>query len=70
MTIISNKIVEEISIAWYIEDVQSIRPDLTDQQASEVLLDLKNNHDANVGINWETIEIVANILFSLSSQGV
>ena len=55
--------IKEIAIIWHIEDVQNIRPDLTDKQASAVLKNLKKNHDANIGINWETIEIVANILF-------
>lgn len=56
-------LVKEIVIVWHIEDVQSIRSDLTDEQASIVLKHLKKNHDANIGINWETIEIVADILF-------
>ena len=59
----TSSMVKEIAIIWHIEDVQSIRPDLTDEQASFVLKHLKNNHDANIGINWETIEIVADILF-------
>ena len=55
--------IEEIAIIWCIEDVQSVRPDLTDQQASNVLKTLKENHDADVGINWEIIEIEADTLF-------
>ena len=56
-------LVKEIAIKWHIEDVQSIRPDLSDEQASTVLKRLKKNHDASIGINWDTIEIVADILF-------
>ncbi len=56
-------VVKEITITWHIEDIQSIRADLTDQQASDVLIHLKENHDATVGINWDTIETVADILF-------
>ena len=66
-------LVKEVAIFWHIEDVQSIRPDLSDEQASLVLQRLKNNHDANVGINWETIEIIADILFpeiEIANQGV
>jgi hypothetical protein len=59
-------LVKEISIIWHIEDVQSVRPDLTDEQASLVLKHLKKNHDAEVGINWEIIEIVADILFPIN----
>jgi len=58
-----DKITEEIAIIWGIEDVQSVRPNLSDEQASQVLQRLKKNHDANLGINWEVIEIVADILF-------
>src|SRR5579885_1347135 len=57
--ILQDDITEEIAIVWHIEDVQSIRSDLTDQQASEVLIHLKKNHDATVGINWDTIETIA-----------
>ena len=53
----------EIAIFWNIEDVQSVRSDLTDHQASEVLKYLKENHDADIGINWDTIEVQADILF-------
>jgi hypothetical protein len=58
-----DEIPEEIAIIWHIEDVQCIRPDLTNEKASEVLIRLKKNHDATVGINWDTIETVADILF-------
>jgi hypothetical protein len=61
--ILRDDITEEIAIRWHIQDVQSIRPDLSDQQASDVLVRLKKNHDATVGINWDTIETVAEILF-------
>ncbi|HEX4045633.1 MAG TPA: hypothetical protein VHZ76_08210 [Gammaproteobacteria bacterium] len=60
---LQDDITEEIAITWHIEDVQGIRSDLTDQQASDVLIHLKKNHDATVGINWDTVEIVADILF-------
>lgn len=56
-------ITEEIAIIWHIDDIQNIRPDLSKQQASDVLIHLKENHDASEGINWDTIETVADILF-------
>ena len=34
-------LVKEIAIVWHIEDVKSIRSDLTDEQASIVLQHLK-----------------------------
>lgn len=54
---------KQISIKWHIDDVLSVRPDLTKSQASKVLKNLKRNHDANIGINWEVIEAVIDILF-------
>lgn len=54
---------KEITISWHIEDVQSIRPDLNDEQAFEVLEDVKNNHDASLGICYLTLEIYAEQLF-------
>lgn len=54
---------EKISIVWMIDDIKEVRPDLTDKQCSEVLDSLKNDHDATVGINWETIDVVASYLF-------
>lgn len=53
----------EISIKWCIEDVLAVRPDLSEQQASDVLQQLKKGHDAETGINWEVIDIVADMLF-------
>ncbi len=60
---LQDEITEEIAIIWHIEDVQCIRADLTNEQASDVLVHLKKNHDATVGINWDSIETVADILF-------
>jgi hypothetical protein len=63
--VLENDIMKEIAIIWNIEDVQSIRPDLTSEQASEVLENIEENHDANYGVNWATIEIVGDSLFPL-----
>jgi len=52
-----------LSDEWHIEDVQSVRDDLDEEQCIEVLDDLANNFDANNGINWNVIEYTANILF-------
>jgi hypothetical protein len=52
-----------ITIIWSTEDVHEIRPDLTDQQAAEVLQLVERNHDAECGINWQAIEDFAEQLF-------
>ena len=48
---------------WHIEDVQSVRPNLNDDQASDVLEAVADNHDANYGINWDVLTFWADELF-------
>ncbi|HEY7330675.1 MAG TPA: hypothetical protein VH592_23750 [Gemmataceae bacterium] len=43
--------------------MQDVRPDLTDEQAWEVLRQVKRNHDADIGVNWYTLEWNAEDLF-------
>lgn len=52
-----------IAIEWCIEDVQSVREDLTDDQAWEVLKAVEQLHNAELGINWAYIEAVADDLY-------
>ena len=54
---------DEISIVWHIEDVKEQCNWLTDDQARDVLHNLKHKHDADIGINRDVITITANILF-------
>jgi hypothetical protein len=53
----------EVAIIWSVEDVQSVRPDLHDDQAWEVLQRCRHVHDCEVGFNWLLIESVADDLF-------
>jgi hypothetical protein len=57
------KIQDFITIKWHVEDVQEKRPDLSNEQAIDVLNYIQRNHDANTGINWEVIEYAADDLF-------
>jgi hypothetical protein len=52
-----------IGVVWSIVDVQQVRPHLTDDQAWEVLQEVERKHDAECGITWTTLEIVADGLF-------
>jgi hypothetical protein len=52
-----------IAIVWHIDDVLGVRPDLSREQAFEVLKQAKRYHDANVGINWEVLSATAEVLF-------
>jgi hypothetical protein len=53
----------QIAVIWDVDDVIATRPDLTDDQAWDVLQAVEQYHDAGVGINWEVLEFQAEILF-------
>jgi hypothetical protein len=55
----------EISITWSIDDVLSVRPNLSSEQASGVLMHLKKHHDATVGINWDVIEAACDYMLDI-----
>lgn len=54
---------DSISITWHVDDVLQQRPDLTREQARQVLRELDRDHDATVGINWDVIDCTAETLF-------
>jgi hypothetical protein len=53
----------QIAVVWSIDDVQELRPDLTDDQAWEVLERASDEHDAGIGITWSVLECHAEMLF-------
>ena len=53
----------QIAIIWDIDDVQSIRPDLDDDEAMQVLSAVDNKHDATIGVNWDVLEFWADELY-------
>jgi len=57
----------QICIIWKVEDVQAIRPDLSYEQAFSVLTQMKDKHDANIGINLEVITATADWMFPASA---
>lgn len=54
---------QAIGVTWCIEDVLIVQPDLTNEQAWEVLQQVKDVHNAEYGISWTTLETVADDLF-------
>ncbi|MEZ0295278.1 MAG: hypothetical protein ACAI35_02370 [Candidatus Methylacidiphilales bacterium] len=54
---------KEIAVIWSWEDVQMQRPDLTMDQAWEVLKRCERYHDACLGLSWEVIDIIAEEMF-------
>lgn len=53
---------------WTIDDVREVRPQLTENQAWEVLRECKDRLDSQVGLNWQQIEDVADDLFGAATQ--
>ena len=52
-----------IAAIWAVEDVQEIRPHLNGAQAREVLQQVGEDHDAELGISWTTLQTVADDIF-------
>ena len=48
---------DEISITWCIEDVKSLDDSLTDEECRDVLEIAKDNHDAEWGLSWATLQV-------------
>ena len=50
----------EINIIWSTEDVLQRAKDndvkITEDEANSILLEMQRDYDADVGINWETID--------------
>lgn len=61
---------KSITITWDTSDVQEVRPDLTDDQAWEVLCLAKSEHDANIGISWDTLDYWADYLYPVDNDAV
>jgi predicted transcriptional regulator len=50
---------DKIAIIWTVEDVLGVCPNLSQEEAVNVLQSLLHNHDASLGVNWETIHGIA-----------
>jgi hypothetical protein len=59
---------KQIAAIWGIQDVQELRPDLTDDQAWEILQQVDHHHDRDGGITRNTIRHTANELFPEPGQ--
>lgn len=58
----------QIAAIWGIEDVQGIRPDLSDEQAWSVLQAVSRHLDSETGINWDVLAGQADTLFGASPE--
>lgn len=61
----------EINIKWNVEDIDTVidnnnmifSPPLTEQEKAKALNFVKNHHDANIGVSWETLRIALEIIY-------
>ncbi len=57
---------KEITITWTTDDVFTVAKEeninITEQQAIEILQNIKRQHDASIGINWDVIRCHLNML--------
>jgi hypothetical protein len=52
----------QIALVWSSDDVRAVRPDLTDDQCWDVLQAAKHQHDALLGLSWDTLRCIADEL--------
>ena len=55
---------DSIRIEWHISDVKEGHQGLTDDQCREVLHEVARNHNADIGVNWDVLDVTVNQLFS------
>ena len=48
-----------IEIIWCVDDIRSLGYQCTDEQGMNVLNNIKQYHDANYGITWDTLDFTA-----------
>jgi hypothetical protein len=58
----------QIAVTWCVADVLEVRPDLSDNEAWEVLQTAKKYHDCDCGITWDTLRIHADYLFGTTPE--
>jgi hypothetical protein len=58
----------QVAVIWSIEDVLQERPDLTADQAWEVLQVCREEHDCKLGFTWTFIRDVADELFPTADE--
>jgi hypothetical protein len=62
-----NDIVAKI---WHVDDVFSINPKLNREQARLVLKMAIDNHDANIGINWDVLKEYASQVLHMAAPAI
>jgi hypothetical protein len=55
---------------WHVDDVLSINSDLSRDRARLVLTMAMDNHDANIGINWEVLKEYVSQVLEMEAAGI
>jgi hypothetical protein len=61
---------DTFSKIWHIDDVFSLNSDLSQNHARLVLQMAMDNHDANIGINWEVLKEYVNQVLEMEATGI
>ena len=61
---------DTFSKIWHVDDVLSINSDLSRDQARLVLTMAMDNHDANIGINWEVLTEYIDRVLEMAAAGI
>ncbi len=60
---------DKIAIVWGVGDVQSVHKGLSEDQAINVLTDVLDDHDASLGVRWDTLANKARELYGKPEEG-
>ena len=61
---------DTFSKIWHVDDVLSINSDLSRDRARLVLTMAMDNHDANIGINWEVLTEYTDRVLEMAAAGI
>jgi hypothetical protein len=61
---------DTIAKIWHVDDVFSVNSDLNREQAQLVLKMAIDNHDANIGINWDVLKEYANQVLQMETPAM
>ena len=61
---------DAFSKIWHVDDVLSINSDLSRERARLVLTMAMENHDANIGINWEVLTEYIDRVLEMAAAGI
>lgn len=61
---------DTFSKIWHVDDVLSINSNLSQERARLVLTMAMDNHDANIGINWDVLKEYIDRVLEMEAAGI